>query len=140
MARVNPDPYKEGYVFTHADRVTAVFDSLDEARHAEEALHEAGFADQEIDLFFGDDGVKNFDATGERHGLVRRLFHRIERFLGDEFDLEEHTDEALRTGHVLLAAATEGKDDRKAQASQILRQRGAHEVYYWGKWTTERLG
>jgi hypothetical protein len=140
MARVNPDPYTEGHVFTPANRVTAVFDSMDEARRAEEALREAGFTEQEIDLFFGEDGVKKFDATGEQHGLAMRLLHRLERFLGDDFDLHEHTNEALRTGHVILAAFTEGKADRKVEAGQILRRRGAHDIYFWGNWTTERLG
>jgi hypothetical protein len=139
MARVNPDPYKEGYVFTHANRVTAFFDSMDQARRAEEALREAGVAEQAVDLFVGEEGVRNFDATGERHGWLRRLYHRLERFLGDEFDLEEHADRELRQGHVLLAALTGGEEGSKRQVGQVLRRHGGHEVYYWGRWTTERL-
>jgi diadenosine tetraphosphate (Ap4A) HIT family hydrolase len=138
MARVNLDPYARGQLFALARRVTALFDTEGEVQAAVRALEEAGVSADDIDIFTGEQGAKCLDLRGREHGRARRLLRTLEAAVGDEAEIQQRIDDALRRGATLLCVRIhKGKGDEKDRAVRILRDLHAHEIHYWGPWAFE---
>jgi hypothetical protein len=138
MARVNSDPHLDHFTFSLTNRLTALFEAVEQAQRAAQALGEAGFPSDEIDLFVGEEGANVLDLAEKHHGVVGRLVRALEYLVTDDALVHQRLDAALREGDAFLAvkATTEGKK----LAARLLRAAGAHDVYFWGVWTTEQLG
>ena len=139
MARVNSDPHLEHLTFSFTNRLTALFETVEQAQQAALTLGEAGFPDEKIDLFFGEEGANMLDLAEKHHGVVGRLVRALEYLVTDDALVHSHHDRALREGHAFLAM-TATTDQEKKLGGQLLHQAGAHDIYFWGMWTTEQLG
>ena len=140
MTRVNFDPHQNARVFTPTNRLTALFASVEAAREAITALQASGFPDEEIDLFFGEEGANVLDLAEEHHGLTGRLIRAWEYLVTDDHLFHTRSDRALRAGQALLAVKTTAQEEKKASAAVLLKEAGAHDICFWGKWTTEQVG
>ena len=60
MAQENLDPHAEGYVFSPVNSVTG-FDSHDQLDPALQSLREAGFGDQDVGVFVGEEGAQTLE-------------------------------------------------------------------------------
>jgi hypothetical protein len=139
MIRINPDPHTGGYVYVPTRAVTAFFPADGQPRGAAEALSEAGFADDQIDVFTGDDGAKLMDLDGRRHGLWVRFMRSLEEIFAEDADVFRRAEQTLRTGGSVVAVFSGGKADKKRRAAEILKAHGGREVIYWGRLATEYL-
>lgn len=119
------------------DSVVGVLDDHDDVNEAVQDLSNAGFADDDIFVLAGERGVERIDAKGERHGLLGRIFRKIDT-LGDEHDETEVHVNALREGHFVVGAHV-ADDGAKAQALEVFQRHDGHHVSYYSRWTTERL-
>ena len=61
MAQENLDPHAEGYVFSPVNSVTGFFDSHHQLDVARQSLREAGFGDQDVGVFVGEEGAQTLD-------------------------------------------------------------------------------
>ncbi len=139
MVTLNPDPHAKGYRFSPHRYVTAMFHSTDRLTPVLDELTACCFEDDEIEVFVGDEGVEKLDVTGKNHGIVVRLLRDMEEFFTDETDHLKHTDHALRQGGCAVDVYTRGDPDKKMLAARIMKDHGAHEVCYWGRWVIEKL-
>jgi hypothetical protein len=140
MSQVNPDPHAEGYVFSPVNRVTAFFDSNDQLGPALQSLRDAGFTDQEIDVFVGEEGAQKLDLSGQHHGLAVRLWRQVEAVFSDQTELHQLADQTLRAGGIIIGVFTGGNEEKKEQATQILKANQARQIHFWGHLTVDRLG
>jgi hypothetical protein len=120
--------------------VLGVIDAQEELERAVAALTGGGFLAEEIQVATGPAAADAVHASTGRGGLAN-LAVRIAERLGiqdDEMEFKSHYEQALRDGRfvVMVAAATEA---RKARATEVLREHGAHAVSFHGRFTIEGL-
>ena len=140
MAQENLDPHAEGYVFSPVNSVTGFFDSHDQLDPALQSLREAGFGDQDVGVFVGEEGAQILDLSGQRHGFAVQLWRHVEAIFSDQTELHQLTDQTLRAGGIVIGVRTDGDVEKKATASRILKAHQAHQINFWGPLAVERLG
>ena len=117
--------------------VVGIIDDRAQLEAAVQALLAAGFAEAEVRVLAGAAGVRQIDATGERKGLLARLFRLVDA-LGEE---REHTARhvaALEAGHFVVTV--DAPDDQaKGRARDALVAHGGHFISYYSRWATEDL-
>ena len=117
--------------------VVGIIDDRAQLEAAVQALLAAGFAEAEVRVLAGAAGVRQIDATGERKGLLARLFRLVDA-LGEE---REHTARhvaALEAGHFVVTV--DAPDDQaKGRARDALAAHGGHFISYYSRWATEDL-
>jgi hypothetical protein len=139
MAQVNPDPHQAGYVFEPTGAVTAFFPAGQNPGQAVGELSEAGFAQQQVEVFSGPRGASQLDLTGEKHGAWVEFQRRLEGGTADEAEFLQRADQLLRNGGFVVAAFTNGDENKKELAARILRAHKGYDIIYWGEWTIDRL-
>jgi hypothetical protein len=108
------------------------------AEAAIQALHDAGFAPDDVSLFHPND-VDNYVAQAEgRRGPFRHFLAAWDTISSDEGG-------AMRRYQRAAALGLEGitvyapRNDRAREAAAILRSHGATEIWYYRRWTVEEL-
>jgi hypothetical protein len=139
MVAINPDPHAEGYKFSPIHCVVGIFRPADTFTEVANRLQEAGFADEEIAVFVGEEGIRKLDSSGERHGIVTSVLRDLQQFLTDETDLLVKVDEAIAQGGCAIKVYTRGEEAKKECAAQILKEFNSDEISYWGHLVTEKL-
>jgi hypothetical protein len=119
------------------DSVVGVLDHHSDVNEAVQELSNAGFEENDIFVLAGERGVEGIDAKCEHHGLLGRIFRKLDT-LGDEHDETEVHVAALRDGHFVVGAHVTD-DGRKAQALEVFQRHNGHHVSYYSRSTTERL-
>jgi diadenosine tetraphosphate (Ap4A) HIT family hydrolase len=138
MARINPDPYAGVQAFALVNRVTGLVDSEEEAMATVRALEEGGVAQDDIDVFVGEEGARRLDLSGREHGRIVRWMRRLEAAVGDESEPNRRIDEGLRRGGSLVCVKVHRRHgDEKPRAFRILEARHGHEIHFWGAWGFE---
>jgi hypothetical protein len=103
-----------------------------------EALHVAGFAEDQVALLCGPEGARRLDVSGTAHGVLARLYRFIEG-LGDmEHPHLTRYEQELLAGHCVIAV--EARDhERREQARQIMQTHGGYFMNFYGRWHVEGL-
>lgn len=119
--------------------VVGTVGDADTARAAIDALLQAGFGRQDIDILHGEKDLERLDPTGTEHGFLAQ-FHRT---LIRTFDLEEfkhltHHVEDVRAGRFVIMVLTKRRVQRIV-AADILNRYGAEFVGFYGRWAWEDL-
>ncbi len=96
-------------------------------------LNNVGFGEDAIDVLCGKEGADRLDVTGEKHGLLARLY----RFVGQAKNLREYHQDLLN-GHFLIAIEA-SKEDERAQAFAILQSHGGRRINFYGKWSIKKM-
>jgi hypothetical protein len=116
----------------------ALLDGVEHVASAVAALESGGFLTSEIRVTCGAKAADVLEASSGRRGL-RGLAIRIGESIGYtnvEVRVKERAEQALRDGqYVLLVAAHD--DQRRAAAERILRENGASEIFYMGRFTVD---
>ena len=139
MVAINPDPHAQGYQHSPIGSITAVFDSSNAVATAIESLLKAGFIDENIKVFVGEEGAEKLDVAGKKHGVMVRIMRNINEILADETKLQKNTDAILRNGGAMIDVVTEGDAAKNKRVAQILKSHGAHDACYWGQLSVEWL-
>lgn len=137
MVRLNPEPKVRRYAAIPKGAVTACFAPGQDYQGAIDALNEAGYGADRIDIFTGEAGAESLDMEGRHHNRVLRFFLAIEHAVVDDAYLYHRIDAFLRDGGTMIAVFTHGDREERAQAVDILKNNGGAEPVYWGKWVTE---
>jgi ketosteroid isomerase-like protein len=117
------------------DRVVGTIDDAKNVRAAIEALSQAGFARDEIDVLHGEDDLNRLDPTGAEHGFLARFQRTLIRTAGP---VEEHKHltrhvEDVRAGRFVVMVVAKQPAQRRT-AAEILSSHGAEFIGFYGRW------
>jgi hypothetical protein len=139
MIRLNPDPRTGGYAYMPIRSVTSRFPAGGQVQGALQALTQAGFRDDQIDVFSGKIGADQLDTEGRLHGVWVRFVRALEDLFTDEAQLFHRADETMRAGGSVVAVFTAGREEERRRAADILKAHGGLDTVYWGGWVTEHM-
>jgi ketosteroid isomerase-like protein len=117
------------------DRVVGTIDEAKDVRAAIEALSQAGFARDEIDVLHGEHDVSRLDPTGAEHGFLARFQRTLIRTAGpvEEYKhLTRHIAD-VRSGRFVVMVLAKQPSQRRA-AAEILSSHGAEFIGFYGRW------
>jgi hypothetical protein len=137
MVRLNPDPHAKKYAYVPKGSVTAFFPAGQDFEPALQALEDAGFGEDRIDVFTGEEGAEKLDVDGRHHSMWVRFVRSVEDNVTDDAYLVHRMDSFLRSGGAIVAVYVHGKRKERDQVIEILKNNGGTEPVYYGKWVTE---
>jgi hypothetical protein len=115
--------------------------TLVDATHAQaaiEALLQAGFARQDIDILHGEEDLHRPDPTGTEPRFLAQFQRTLIRTIGDEYKHLRHYVEDVRAGRSVIMVLAKKRDKREA-AADILGSHGAESIEYYGRWSWHSL-
>jgi len=139
MSRINPDPHKAGYVYQPTNAVTAFFPAGKDLQGMLDALSEAGFAKEKVDVFMGEQGATQLDVSGDMHGDWVRFMRQLWSTIADESEVLHRAEQVLKSGGSVVAVLTDGESTQRESAAGILSAHQGQEVTYWGPLVLQRL-
>ncbi len=125
-------------VGTGVGRLIAVFDTMEAADGAIEALVAAGVDRASIELFSGPDAAAAFDPTGQRHGVLGVLYRIFEFSWADQAPDFAWYDAAIREGRVVMSVRVRGQR-HVAHAGRLIEEHGGHFINHFGWFETQEL-
>jgi uncharacterized protein (TIGR02246 family) len=137
---MDTNPKERGFISYPTNRVVGTIADAEHADAAIQALVEAGFDRQAIDVLHGEEDLNRLDPTGAEHGVLERLQRALIRTGGpaEEYKHLMHHVEDVRAGRfVIMVLAPER--DRRTIAADILDAHGAEFVGFYGKWAWHGL-
>jgi hypothetical protein len=87
MSEVNPDPHQAGYVYQPTNAVTAFFPPGSDPQAAVRELSDAGFTQERVNVFTGEQGASQLDVSGVKHGAWVQFRRALEQVFADEADV-----------------------------------------------------
>lgn len=123
----------------YTNHVVGTVGDADKARSAIDALLQAGFHEQDIDILHDEEDLKRLDPKGAAHGFVAQF----QRTLIRAFELEQfkhltHHREDVRAGRYVIMVLAKRRVQRSV-AADILNRYGAEFVGFHGRWALEDL-
>lgn len=119
------------------DTVVGIVDEPGQLVGAVRELIASGVAEEDVSILCGEDGIRRIDATGERKGMLARLF-RVVDALGTEREHTARHVEALEQGKFVVVV--DAPDDVvKTRVRNALLPYGGHFINYYSRWSTETL-
>lgn len=137
----------DDFIAYPTNRVVGTIADPTRARAAIEALVRIGFAQQDIDILYGEQDLHRHDPTGaERRFLAqfqRTLYRKLtgeykHLRLGEEFEHLRHYVEDVRAGRCVVMVLAKKRDRREA-AADILGTHGAELIEFYGRWSWQSL-
>jgi hypothetical protein len=119
-------------------RLFAVLDSAERVDAARSALVAAGIDPAAIETFEGEAAAAAFDSTGERRGLIGRLYRIVEFSWADQAPDFAWYEAAIREGHVVVSVRVRGQR-HVAHVARILQEYGGHFINHFGWFETQEL-
>lgn len=119
------------------NKVAGTINDSADAQAGIEELIEAGFNTDEIDVIYGEEGMRRLDPTGEKHGLLARLQRTFLQLNEEPKHLRHHVEDVLAGNFVIMVLAEES--EKQARAAQILKSHGGHFINFYGRWTMQSL-
>lgn len=122
------------------NRVVGTIDDAKSARAAIEALLEAGFERDDIDVLHGQDDLSRLDPSGEEHGFLAQFQRAVMRAIkpNEEYrHLARHVED-VNAGRFVVMVLARGRDQR-LKAADVLSEHGAQFVGFYGRWAWSGL-
>lgn len=104
-----------------------------------DALSEAGFAKEKVDVFMGEQGATQLDVSGDMHGDWVRFMRQLWSTIADESEVLHRAEQVLKSGGSVVAVLTDGESTQRESAAGILSAHQGQEVTYWGPLVLQRL-
>jgi hypothetical protein len=140
-------PRPDDFIAYPTNRVVGTIADPKDARAAVEALLQAGFAPQDIDILQGEKDLHRPDPTAAEHRflaqfqrtLLRTLTEEYKHLrLGEEYAHLRHFVDDVRAGRSVIMVLAKKRDKREA-AADILGTHGATFIEFYGKWSWQPL-
>lgn len=122
------------------NRVVGTVPDAAGARAVVEALLQAGFDRQDIDIVHGEAGADRLDPTGAAHGWLAQFQRTLIRTAGpvEEYKHLKHHMEDVRAGRFVIMVLAKERQNRNV-AADILNSHGAEFVGFYGRWAWQSL-
>jgi molybdenum cofactor biosynthesis MoaF-like protein len=135
---MTPESKKDSEFISYpTNRVVGTINDSADAQAAIEELIEAGFSTDEIDVIYGEQGMRRLDPTGEKHGLLARLQRTFLQLNEEPKHLTHHVEDVLAGHFVIMVLADE--PEKQARAGEILKSHGGHFINFYGRWAMQSL-
>jgi hypothetical protein len=137
----------DDFIAYPTNRVVGTIADPEHARAAIEALLQAGFAQQDIDILHCEEDLHRQGAAGAEHRflaqfqrlLIRKLAGEYKHLrLGEEFEHLRHYVEDVRAGRCVIMVLAKKRDRREA-AADILGTHGAELIEFYGRWSWQAM-
>ena len=117
------------------NRVVGTINDVGRVRAAIEALADAGFEPDEIDVLHGEGDLHRLDPTGQGHGFFARFQRTLIRTVGavEEYEQLSGHVEDVRAGRFIVMVLAR-KPAQRALAAGILSSYGAESIAFHGRW------
>lgn len=127
-----------------SDQVVGVVPDAAHVDEVVEALRAAGASEADISVVRGGPGEGDLRPDVGEGGPVNAVVRTVQKVLGDEDERLHVLDDALEAGHHVVAVHLTGDDDderdaQKAALGAALRDHGAHDVAFYGKYQIQQL-
>jgi ketosteroid isomerase-like protein len=132
---MDPDNRNDAFIPYPTDRVVGTIDGAKDVRSSIEALAQAGFAPDAIDVLHGEDGLNRLAPTGAEHGFLARFQRTLIRTAGpveEHQHLTRHVEDVRAGRFVVMVLAKEPAQRRTA--AEILSSHGAEFIGFYGRW------
>lgn len=130
---------RRGFIPYPTNRVIGTIRDADKAGAAVDALRQAGFNREDVEMLHGEEDLKRLDPTGTDHGFLAQLQRRLIRaFELEEFKHLTHHVEDVRAGRFVIMVLAKRRAQRVA-AADILYRYGAEFVGFHGRWALEEF-
>jgi hypothetical protein len=120
----------EGFVKYPLHKVVGVLETVEALERCIEELREHRFKNEDIETFYGDEGVEKIDLEGTRHGTMGKLL-RIMQHLGPDRTYVERYEKYLRDGDAIIMVHVTNSG-RKGMAAEVIHKYTHHRVTYFG--------
>lgn len=122
------------------NRVVGTVTDAKAARAAINALLQAGFDREDIDILHGEAGEHRLDPTGAEHGFLTQFQRTLIRTAGaaEEYKHLMHHVEDVRAGRFVIMVLAK-QSEKRTVAADILNAHGAEFVGFYGRWAWEGL-
>ena len=137
MTKVNPNPSDEDFLVYPTNRVAGIIKKPIQLKSTLDALSAAGFDQDEVEVYCGQEGIHIVDAEGDEHGTLGQILRSIQTF-GADYEYAKRHEEALQAGHYLVTVPAD-EDEEKQKAADILKENGGSFINYFGSMTVEQL-
>jgi MoaF-like len=128
----------DDFIAYPTNRVVGTIVDPKHARAAIEALLQAGFARQDIDILHGEEDLHRPDPTGAEQTFFAQFQRTLMRTLGDEHKHLQHYVNDVRAGRCVIMALAK-KHDKRETAADILGAHGAESIEFYGRWAWKSL-
>ncbi len=119
------------------NQIIGIINAKEDVDSAVKSLQEAGFAEDAVEAFTGEETVKQIDPSGEYHGLKWRIIRALQH-LTEEGEIYDRFKEAMLAGYYIVSAP--GKELKtREQAKEILKNCNAYDLHFFGKGAIEDL-
>lgn len=130
---------RRGFIPYPTNRVIGTIRDADKAKAAVDALLQAGFGQEDVEMLHGEEDLKRLDPTGTGHGFLAQLQRRLIRaFELEEFKHLTHHVEDVRAGRFVIMVLAKRRAQRVA-AADILYRFEAEFVGFHGRWALEEV-
>jgi uncharacterized protein (TIGR02246 family) len=122
------------------NRVVGTVADANDARAAIDALLQAGFDRQDVDILHGDEDIQRLDPSGEQHGFLAQFQRTLLRIAGpaEEYKHLRHHVDDVRAGRFVIMVLAKERDQRM-RAADILNAHGAEFIGFYGRWAWQGL-
>jgi hypothetical protein len=133
------EPREGRFVSYPTKRVVGTIADATNAEAAVDALLQAGFEREAIEVLQGERGLHRLDPTGAEHGLLAHFQRRLIQFAGDleELSLKRFAED-VRAGKLVVMVLAKKRQTRN-MAADILNAHGAEYIGYFSRWFWESL-
>ena len=135
----NPEERRD-FISYPTNRVVGTIADAPTARATIDALLQAGFARDDIDILHGEAGTQRLDPEGIEHGFLAQFQRTLIRTGGQNEEykhLMRHAEDVSAGRFVLMVLAR--RPDQRTRAADILNAHGADFVGFYGRWAWEGL-
>ena len=135
---MDTNPSERGFISYPTNRVVGTIADAKHAEAAVEALVEAGFDRQSIDVLHGEEDLSRLDPKGAEHGVLEWLQRKLIRTAGpvEEYKHLMHHVEDVRAGRWVIMVLAPQREARTV-VGDILSAHGAEFVGFYGRWAWE---
>ena len=118
-----------------ANRVVGLVPSVDAAWRTINRLEAEGFAEDQFEVFYGEEGAESLHSHHDRSGLLGLLRAILGGNLGPETDQSKGYEAEVKNGWTLLAVkATKEQTDPIREAMNVV---GAKAIRYYGRFAIQ---
>jgi hypothetical protein len=132
-----PSNKSREFIAYPTNRVLGTVDDLGAAHAVVEALLEAEFDSDEIDILYGEEGMLRLDPTGEKHGVLARVLRTAFQWNEEDKYLRQHVEDLLAGHFVIMVLAKE--PEKREKVREILKSHGGHFIKFFGNWAIQSL-
>ena len=131
-------PQRQDFIPYPTNRVVGTVADAKHAHAAIDALLQAGFDRQDLDILHGEDAMQRLDPAGEEHGFLAQFQRTLLRVArpAEEYQHLRHHVEDVRAGRFVIMVLAKDRDQR-IRAADILDAHGAEFVGFYGRWAWE---